>query len=125
MYISTPNTVSSRSVALASIAVFAPLCAWAASDVWGILSLILTFIRTLTVLVFALAVVIFFWGVVKFILNAANSDGHREGVNLMIWGIISLFVMASLWGLVGILQETFDLDNSTNDISVPQLDVSS
>ena len=109
---------------LALGALLVPAVTWAASDLWGILSLVLYLIRLLSVLVFGLAVVIFFWGVVKFIFNAANSDDHREGINLMIWGIVSLFVMSSIWGLVGILQATFDVDNRQDDISVPQIEVS-
>lgn len=125
MHYSRLQTYIKPCALLAFLALAAPAVAWAASDLGEILNLIFTLIRGLTVFVFSLAVVIFFWGIVKFILNAANSEGHREGINFMIWGVISIFVMASIWGLVGILQNTFSLDNDTNDIKVPQLQVGS
>lgn len=48
----------------------------------------------------AAALLVFFWGLVKFIRKAGNDDDHAEGRALMIWGIIALFVMLTVWGLV-------------------------
>jgi hypothetical protein len=59
------------------------------------------------VLVLALALLFFFWGVAKFILNADNDEKRTEGKKVMIWGIIALFVMVSVWGLINILANTF------------------
>jgi phosphatidylglycerophosphatase A len=65
-----------------------------------------------------LAVVVFIIGVVKFISGASDSTKRTEGRNFMIYGIIALFVMVSIWGLVSILQGTFGLGNS---VLIPQL----
>src|SRR3989338_10005333 len=57
---------------------------------------------------FALAVVMFIWGAVKFlIINAGEEKKREEGKQFMIWGIIALAVMISIWGLVGVLGDTF------------------
>jgi len=37
---------------------------------------------------------------VKFIFNAGNEDAKKDGQRLMIWGLVGLFVMVSVWGLV-------------------------
>ena len=61
-------------------------------------------------LIFALAVVMFIWGVVKFTIINANEEAKREeGRQYMLWGIIALAVMLSVWGLVGILGGTFNI----------------
>src|SRR6185369_11066636 len=61
-------------------------------------------------LIFALAVVMFAWGAVNFfIINADEENKRAQGRQFMIWGIIALFVMVSVWGLVGILGDTFNL----------------
>jgi len=65
-----------------------------------------------------LAVVIFIIGVIKYISKADEEAGRKEGKNLMIYGIIGLFVIVSIWGLVGIIQGTFGL--GTN-VLIPQL----
>ena len=55
----------------------------------------------------ALALLVFFWGLAKFILNAGNETVVTEGKQLMFWGIVALFVMLSAWGLAAILANTF------------------
>lgn len=58
--------------------------------------------------IFALAVVLFIWGAVKFfIINADEEAKRQQGKQFMIWGIIALTVMISVWGLVSILKVTF------------------
>lgn len=60
-------------------------------------------------LVFAIAVVLFIWGVVQYVINAQDSEKKAKGRQFMIWGIIALAVMISVWGLVRILGNTFGL----------------
>ena len=77
-------------------------------------------INTAIPLVLALAVLYFFWGLAQYVLNSANEDKKEEGRNIMIWGIIALFVMVSVWGLVRMLQTTFGLDTTT-PITAPKV----
>jgi len=46
------------------------------------------------------ALLVFFWGLVKFIAKAGDEKAVGDGKNFMIWGLISLFVMVTVWGLV-------------------------
>jgi hypothetical protein len=63
--------------------------------------------------IFALAVVMFVWGVVQyFLLNADEEKKRTQGKMFMIWGIIALAVMISVWSLVAILGDTFGIDTS-------------
>lgn len=58
-------------------------------------------VRLIPMLV-SLAVLLFLWGVLKYVF--AKSDGDKKDArNFMIWGIVGLFVMVSVWGLVRIL----------------------
>ena len=59
-------------------------------------------------LIFALATVMFIWGAVKFFIINADEEAKREqGKQFMIWSIVALAVMLSVWGLVAILGTTF------------------
>jgi hypothetical protein len=49
-------------------------------------------------LAFTLALLFFFWGVAKYIWS--EGQGKAEGKQIMIWGIVGLFVMSSVWGIV-------------------------
>ena len=53
-------------------------------------------------LLMTLAVVLFFWGVVKFIAQ----DKKEEGKTMMIWGVIALFVMFTIWGIISFMQKS-------------------
>lgn len=64
-------------------------------------------------LIFAVATVMFVWGVVQFFIINANEEAKRaQGKQFMIWGIIALAVMLSVWGLVGIFGSTFGIGTS-------------
>ena len=71
-------------------------------------------------LLFALAVAAFVYGVFDFIRANASGEETGEKKAFMVWGIIGLAVMLSVWGLVGILQNTFHVGNV-----IPQLPVNS
>ena len=61
-------------------------------------------------LIFALAVVMFTWGAVKFfIINSDEEAKRAQGKQFMIWGIIALTVMISVWGVVAMLGATFNV----------------
>ena len=57
-------------------------------------------VRTLIIVVAGIAVLVFFWGLTKFILAAGSEVDKEKGKNLMIWGTIALFVMVSIWGII-------------------------
>lgn len=68
---------------------------------------IFSVINPLIVLVSSLALLYFLWGVSKYIIHGGNEEKRAEGYQMMIYGIIALFVMVSVWGLVGVLANTF------------------
>lgn len=63
--------------------------------------------------IFALAVLMFLWGAVNFlILHADDEEKRAQGRMFMIWGIIALVVMISVWGLVKIVGSTFGVETN-------------
>lgn len=69
-------------------------------------------------LLVTLAVLVFFWGMVKFLWSGADEKARESGKGLMIWGIIALFVMISVWGLVQLFGSLFGI-NQNATITVP------
>ena len=53
------------------------------------------------------AILFFFYGLAKYILNAGDEEKKKEGRSIMIWGVIALFVMVSIWGIINVLADTF------------------
>ena len=62
--------------------------------------------------IFALAVAIFVFGVVQYVINSDEEAKKEKGKQFMLWGIIALTVMVSVWGLVSILTNTFEIDTN-------------
>ena len=67
----------------------------------------------------SLAVVGFMWGIVKFLFNSGNEKARTEARAFMLYGILTLFVMTSLWGLVNILNDSLDIDY-VGDVNIPR-----
>jgi hypothetical protein len=58
--------------------------------------------------IFAIAVVMFIWGAVQFfIINGGEEEKRTQGKQFMLWGLIALAVMISVWGIVEVFQKTF------------------
>ncbi|MDB5244816.1 MAG: protein of unknown function with transrane region [Parcubacteria group bacterium] len=63
---------------------------------------------------FAVAFIVFLWGVFQtFILGQGSDDAKEKGKSLMLWGLIGFFVMVSIWGLVNILTGTISFGNNS------------
>lgn len=91
--------------------VFTPFLALAQTAVTDLESLFqrLTEILNFTIpLLIAIAVIILIVGIIKYITAGDDEEGRKNARNLMIYGIIGLFVIISVWGLVAILEQTFD-----------------
>ncbi|MFA6295336.1 MAG: pilin [Candidatus Paceibacterota bacterium] len=55
----------------------------------------------------ALAVIYIVYNVVMYIVKGDNpEEKSKAGLNVL-WGIVGLFIIVSIWGLVGILTNTF------------------
>ena len=63
-------------------------------------------------LIFILATAMFVWGVVQYVINTDEESKKSKGKQFMIWGIIALTVMVSVWGLVKIVGNTFGIDST-------------
>ena len=71
-------------------------------DFAGVVGIVLTTITYIVPLLTAVALLVFLWGLARFILNAGSEDKVSEGKQLMIWGVIALFVLVSVWGIISL-----------------------
>jgi hypothetical protein len=105
-------------IGIVGLMAFAPLAAFAVANVQNALLLIGNLINTATPIVVALALLGFFWGLAIFIFSAGDEKKRGQGRNIMIWGILALFVMLSVFGIIATLQSTLQL-NTYNTIPIP------
>lgn len=71
--------------------------------------IVIYIVGPLVSLLFVLATVVFLWGVIEFISASGSGDDKKieAGKKHIIWGIIALFAMVSVFGIVGILRFSF------------------
>jgi|CXWL01.1.fsa_nt_gi hypothetical protein len=81
-------------------------------NIFGFISMVLMFIdRLLVPLIFAIAFVVFLWGIYEyFILGGANEEKRKEGGKLAMAGIIGFVIMIAVWGIVGLLVNSLGFD---------------
>jgi len=88
---------------------------------WNLFSIVMGILSQVVILLIALAVVFFLYGILKYIGSGDDEESRKKGKNLVIYGIIGLFVMISFWGIVNILVNTFEL-NTAPYVQVPYFD---
>ncbi len=75
-----------------------------------------TIVNPLVGILMTLAILAFFYGLVLYIWNLRG--GKDEGKAIMVWGVVAIAVMVSVWGLVNLLQRTVlnnDVEDTYND----------
>lgn len=76
-----------------------------------IIAIFTNLIADILPLFIGLIVLLFFWGLVKFI-NGSGKGNERQmddGKSLMTWGVIAMFVVFSFWGLSFLVRDFFSL----------------
>lgn len=76
----------------------------------GLVNKFISIIKYVVPLIFAIALVAFLWGVFQYFFSGAEKK--EEAKDFLLYGIIGLFIMVSVWGLVRILTGTFLLENA-------------
>ncbi len=69
------------------------------------LALVSTFLNSLVYLFITLAIVVFFWGLIRYLM--AGGEEKAKGLQIMLMGVVTIFVMVSIWGIIRLLQSTF------------------
>ena len=68
-------------------------------------------INPIILLLFAVALLVFFWGIFQFIANASSEEGRKTGQQHIMWGIIGMFIMISVYGIIRIILGTFNSES--------------
>jgi len=77
-------------------------------------------------LVFALGFFLLTWGLVEFLWKLNEGGDNKEGKQHMLWGIVGMLIMVSVYGILSLLDNTFGLgalsgnglNTSTTNINV-------
>jgi len=66
-------------------------------------------INPIIILLFALATIFFLYGVFEFISNLDNEEAKTKGKSHMIWGVVGITIMISVFTLMNIILNTLNI----------------
>ncbi|MCC2630674.1 MAG: seg [Candidatus Paceibacter sp.] len=75
-------------------------------DLKSLIYYVIDILNAIIPLLFAIAFLTFIWGIIKYIY-AAGPQKLNEGRNYIIYGVIAMTVMVSVWGIAEVLKNTF------------------
>lgn len=83
------------------LAFFTPLVIYASiNNSFQLISALYSVVTSLIPITAGIALIVFLWGLGRFVYNAGSEKGHEEGKRLMFWGIIAIFILFSIWGII-------------------------
>lgn len=68
-------------------------------------------VSVLIPLIFVAAFLVFLWGVFRF-MTAATAKDKKVGQQVIWWGLLALFVMVSVWGIIKIVGTILGIDST-------------
>ncbi|MEX2010199.1 MAG: hypothetical protein WD874_00110 [Parcubacteria group bacterium] len=69
-----------------------------------LIDIFIELIRAALPVIFGLALLVFLWGLAKFIFKVGGDEkAVEDGKNLMKWGIIALFILVSFWSILALV----------------------
>jgi hypothetical protein len=70
-------------------------------------------VALLVPILITIALVVFFWGLVRYLYGSGGKSNTAGAKDLMIWGLVTLFVMVSVWGIVRLAQNALGISSNT------------
>jgi len=72
-------------------------------------------INPLIILMFAVALIVFLWGVLQYVAKAGDSSAIETARMHILYGILGMFIMVSAFGIIRIVTGTFGIDEAPLD----------
>lgn len=64
-------------------------------------------------IVFAAGMLLFVYGLVEFLWDLDNPGAKEAGKSHMVWGIVGVLIMVSVWSIIALVLGTFGIDYNT------------
>ncbi len=91
------------------------------TDGYRVLDLFNQILRFAVPFLISLSIVYFLYAVFKFISSGNNEDGRAEAKSQLIYAIVALAVMVSVYGLINFVTNTVGVNQAGTTVPIPQL----
>lgn len=66
-------------------------------------------INPLIFLLFALAALLFAWGLFQFVAKSSSEEARDKGKKHMLYGVLGIFIMVAAFGIINLVLGTFGI----------------
>lgn len=70
-------------------------------------------VNPLILLLSAVAVVVFAWGIFEFVYKAADDKAREEGRRAILWGLVGFVIIFGAYGIINLALGTFNIGLGT------------
>ncbi|MCX6754198.1 MAG: hypothetical protein NTV03_04050 [Candidatus Nomurabacteria bacterium] len=96
-----------------------PLLALAAgTEIGNIIDKLILYLGYVVPALITIAVIYFIWGVITF-MTSSDEEAKKMGRTKIINGLIGLFVIVAFWGIIGVVKNSFGIQNNPTDNIIP------
>ncbi len=105
------KNISIKKISVILILIFLPALSFAEEGGIGdVLATLQELLGSLYLIILALVGIVFAWSLFNFIFKA-DKDEKGKSKTTLIWSLIAMFLLVSVWGIVHILQESLGIDD--------------
>jgi hypothetical protein len=88
------------------------------ADLTGIINLFTDVGLEIIPLLGAVAFFVFVYGVARYIKSTGSEKEVKDSKNLLIWGVVGMFVMVTVWGIVSFIKNELGFGSG---VGIPQV----
>lgn len=84
----------------------------------GLIDMFVNILQRIIPLLGAVAFLLFIYGVARFIRSSGSEKELKDSKNIIIWGIVGLFVLMSVWGIISFMKSELGFGSG---VVIPQI----
>lgn len=85
-------------------------------DLRGVVAQIIGSINVVIPVLITIALVFFLWGILRYVYKVGNAHSKESDRQIFLWGLLALFCMVSVWGIVSVLCLQFFGDRNCQNV---------
>lgn len=79
-------------------------------------TIVAVILNPIAMLLFAWGFFQFLWGLFLFMKDLNVSSQKEEAQSHMVWGVVGMFIMVAVWGIINLVANSFGLQQGRNGL---------
>lgn len=66
-------------------------------------------INPILIVLFITAIIVFVYGLLRFVSKMSSEEERRRGKSSMVWGLLGMFIMVAVFGIIGLMLDLINV----------------